>query len=63
VVLFEKPEGKVPLGSPGGRWEVKTKLDFQEVEWGTWTGLMWLRTGKVSGLFLMQQYMFGFHKM
>ena len=51
MFLFEKPEGKVPLGSPGRRWEVKIKLDFQEIEWETWTGLMWLRTGTIGGLF------------
>jgi hypothetical protein len=49
--LVEKPEEKVPLGSPGRRWEVKTKLDLQEVEWGTWNGLMWLRNGTIGGLF------------
>jgi hypothetical protein len=25
--------------------EDNSKMDLQEVEWGTWTGLIWLRIG------------------
>jgi len=40
-----KPEGKRPLGRPSCRWEDNIKMDLQEVGCGTWTGLIWLRTG------------------
>jgi len=33
-ILVVKPEGKIPLGGPRHRWEVNTKMDDQEVEWG-----------------------------
>jgi len=42
-VLVGKPEGKRPLGRPRHGWENNVKMDLQEVGWGTWTGLMWLR--------------------
>jgi hypothetical protein len=28
------------------RWEDNIKIDLQEVGWGAWTGLIWLRIGK-----------------
>jgi hypothetical protein len=42
-----KPKGKRPLGRHRHRWEYDIKMDFQEVELGEWTGLIWLtiRTG------------------
>jgi len=40
-----KPEGKRPLGRPRHRWEDNIKMDLQEMEWGAWTGLIWLRVG------------------
>ena len=40
-----KPEGTRPLGRPRRRWEDNIKVDLQEVGWGSWTGLIWLRTG------------------
>ena len=43
--------GKKPLGRPRLRWEDNIKIDLQEVGWGTWTGLIWLRLGKGGGLF------------
>jgi hypothetical protein len=49
-VLAGKPEGKRPLGIPMHRWEVNIKMDLQEVVWGAWTGLIWLRTGTGGGL-------------
>ena len=45
-VLVGRPDGKGPLGRPRHRWEDNIKIDFQEVGWGTWTGLLWLRLEK-----------------
>jgi hypothetical protein len=44
-VLVVKPEGKTPLGRCRCRWEDNIKMDLQGVEWGAWTGLIWLRIG------------------
>ena len=52
-VLVGKPEEKGPLGRPRCRCEDNIKMDLQEVGWGAWTGLIWLRVGKLT---------FGFHK-
>jgi hypothetical protein len=38
-----KHEGKRPLGGPRRIWEDNIKMDLQEVGWGAWTGLIWLR--------------------
>jgi hypothetical protein len=35
----------VKLGRPTRRWEDNIKTDLQEVGWGVWTGLIWLRVG------------------
>jgi hypothetical protein len=40
-----RPEGRRPLGRPRRRWEDNIKMDVQEVGWGAWTGLIWLRIG------------------
>jgi hypothetical protein len=48
--LVGKPGRKKPLGRPRRRWEDNIKLDLQEVGWGTWTALMWLKTGTGGGL-------------
>ena len=48
-VLVGKPEGKRPLGIPSGRWEDNIKMNLQEVGWGAWTGLVWLRIGTGCG--------------
>jgi hypothetical protein len=42
-VLVGKLEGKRPLGRHRRRWEDNIKLDLQEVGYGVWTGLSWLR--------------------
>jgi len=47
-VLVGKPEGKIPLGRPRYRWEDNIKMDLQELVWGSWTGLIWLRIGTGS---------------
>jgi hypothetical protein len=44
-ILVGKPEGKRPPGRPRSRWQNNIKLDLQEVIWGAWTKLLWLRTG------------------
>jgi hypothetical protein len=38
-----KPEGKRPMGRPRCRWEDNIKTDLQEVEFGIWSGLGWIR--------------------
>jgi len=42
-VLLEKP------GRSKRRWADNIKMDLQEVRWGAWTGLMWLRIGTGGG--------------
>ena len=44
-VLVGKPKEKRPLGRPRHRWEDNIKMDLLEVEWGVWSGLIWLRIG------------------
>jgi hypothetical protein len=48
-VLVGKAEGKRPLGISSRRWEDNIKMDLQEVGWGAWTGLLWLRKGTGCG--------------
>jgi hypothetical protein len=43
-VLVGKPEGRRPLGTPRRRWEDNIKMDIQELVWGAWAELIWLRT-------------------
>jgi hypothetical protein len=43
--LVGKSEGKRPLGRPRHRWKDNIKMDVQELGWGAWTGLIWLRIG------------------
>jgi hypothetical protein len=40
-----KPEGKRSFGRPKHRWEDTIKMDLQQVGWGAWTGVIWLRIG------------------
>jgi hypothetical protein len=49
-VLVGRPEGKIPLAKPKRRREDNIKIELQELEWGTWTGLIWLRIGTGGGL-------------
>jgi hypothetical protein len=42
-VLVGKPEENRPLGRPRRGWEDNIKMDLQEVGYGAWTGLNWLR--------------------
>jgi len=48
-VLVGKPEGKRPLGRHRPRWEGSINMDLQEVRWGAWTGIIWLRVGTGGG--------------
>jgi hypothetical protein len=48
-VMVGKLEEKRPLERPRHRWEDNIKMDLQEVEWGAWTGLLWLRVGTGVG--------------
>ena len=48
-ILVGKREGNSPLGRPRHRWEDNIKMDLQEVGWGAWTGLIWLRMVLVAG--------------
>jgi hypothetical protein len=49
-VLAGRPEGNKPFGRPRHRWEDDTKMDLQDVGWGTCTELIWLRIGTGGGL-------------
>jgi hypothetical protein len=49
-IFVERPEGRRPVGRPRRRWEDSIKMDLQDVGWGTWTGLSWLRIGTGGGL-------------
>jgi len=49
-ILVGKPEGKGPLGTTRNIWEDDIKVDLQEVEWGAWIGLIWLKIGAGGGL-------------
>jgi hypothetical protein len=42
-ILVGRPDGRRPLGRPRHRWKDNIKMDLQDVEWGAWTGLIWLR--------------------
>jgi hypothetical protein len=48
-ILVGKPEGNRPLGRPRRRCEGYIKMDLQEVGFGVWTGVSWLRI-KTGGL-------------
>jgi hypothetical protein len=43
-------EGKKQHGRSRHRWEIITKIDSQEIGWGAWTSLVWLRTGTSGGI-------------
>jgi hypothetical protein len=49
-ILMGRPGGRRPLGRPRRTWEDNIKMDLQEVGWGTWTGLSWIRIGTGGGL-------------
>jgi len=41
--MVGRPDGKRPIGMPRSRWKDNIKMDSQEVERRTCTGLSWLR--------------------
>ena len=47
--LVWKLEERRPLGRPRSRWGGNVKKNIQEVGWGSWTGLIWLRIGTAGG--------------
>jgi hypothetical protein len=49
-IFVGRPEGRKPLGRPRHRWEDNIKMDLQDVGWGGWTGMIWLRIGTSGGL-------------
>jgi hypothetical protein len=49
-ILVGRPEGRRPLGRLRRIWEDNIKMDLQEVGWGAWTGLIWLRIATGGGL-------------
>jgi hypothetical protein len=49
-VLVGKPEGKMPLGRPRGRWEGNTNMVLKKEDGMVWTGFTWLRIGTSEGL-------------
>jgi hypothetical protein len=49
-ILVGRPEGRRPLGRHRRRWDDNIKMDIQDVGWGAWTGLSWLRIGTGGGL-------------
>jgi hypothetical protein len=61
-VLVGKPEGKLPMGRPRGRWEDNIKADLQEVGCGVmdWIELT-LDTDRWRAL-VNAVLNFGFHK-
>jgi hypothetical protein len=49
-LLVRKPEGRRPLGRPRHRCFDNVRMDFVEVGWGVWAGLIWLRIGPCGEL-------------
>jgi len=48
-ILMGRPGGKRLLGRPRNRWDYNIKMDLQEGDRETWTGLLWLRIGPGCG--------------
>ena len=48
-VLWRTLRERGPLGRPRHTREGNIKMDLQEVEWGKWIVLMWLRIGTGGG--------------
>jgi hypothetical protein len=60
--LVGKPEGKRPLERHNCTWEDNINIDLQEIVWGIWTGLSWLRNGTGGEFLCAQTWNFEFHK-
>ena len=50
-LVVGRPNGKGPLGRPRSRQEGNINRDLQEVVFGAWSGLIWLRICRRSGRF------------
>ena len=48
-VLVGNSEGNRPLGRSRRRWKDNVKMNLQEVGWGAWTRLVWIRIETVWG--------------
>ena len=48
-ILVGRPDKRRLLARPSYRWEDNIKMDYQEVGWGAWAGLIWLRRGTGGG--------------
>jgi hypothetical protein len=44
-ILVGRPEGRRSFGKTTCRRGDDIKMDVQDMEWGEWTGLSWLRIG------------------
>jgi hypothetical protein len=44
-ILVGNSEERTPLRKPTRKWEDNIKMDFRELEWGSWTVLLRMRTG------------------
>jgi hypothetical protein len=49
-VSVGKPEGSIPLGIRRHKWENNIKMDFREVDCGSWIRSIWLRMETGVGL-------------
>ena len=49
-VSVGKSERMIPPRRSGLTWEDNIKMNLQDVRWGGWTGLIWLRVGTGGGL-------------
>jgi hypothetical protein len=49
-VVVGKPERRRPLERPMSSLDDNIKIDLREMEWGSWTGSIWLRAGTGGGL-------------
>jgi hypothetical protein len=49
-ILVGRPERRRPHGRPRRKWKDNIKMGLQEVGWGAWTSLIWLRIGTGGGL-------------
>jgi hypothetical protein len=48
-ILMGKSKGKRSLGRLRHRWEDNIKMGLQQVGWGAWTEVIWLRIGTGGG--------------
>jgi len=61
-ILVGNPEGRLPLGRPKHKWKIILNWIFKMSFWKTWTGFIWLRTGRNGELLWTRWLIFWFHK-